>query len=390
MRQLWIMILKDLRQRIRDRSVFVFSLVVPLALMGVLSLVTGGFGSDDPGLEPVTVAASAANDDQLAKTVMDTVDSQEVVDVTLNRMSADDARAAARSGAADVALIIPNDFGGSLRSGSAPTVQVVQGDGAGLETDVLISVVVGVVDQLHAASVAAAAAGSAGLPPEAIAAIGNQAAAGAPALTLKEGQASDEQLSFQGTLVAGQAGLFLMFTVGFGVLGLLAEREQGTLARLKSMPLGHGTIVASKAAVGFILGVAATGVLLVTGSLLFGVDFGSPLVVGALVLSVVAAATSLTFIVARMVRTAEQANVAQSILAMVLGIAGGAFFPIQGSGFAQTLLDINPIGAFIRGLGISAGGGGLAEVGTPIAVMLVFAGICLVIARVIPDRGARA
>ena len=31
--------------------------------------------------------------------------------------------------------------------------------------------------------------------------------------------------------------------------------------------------------------------------------------------------------VARLVRTAEQANVAQSILAMVLGIAGGAFFP---------------------------------------------------------------
>lgn len=390
MGQLWIIILKDLRQRVRDKSVFVFSLVVPLALMGVLSLVTGGFGGDDPGLEPVTVAASAPNADQLATTVLDTVESQEVVDVTLNRMSADDARAAARSGAADVAVIIPDDFGGTLRSGTSPTVQVVQGDGAGLETDVLISVVVGVVDQLHAASVAAAAAGSAGLPPEAIAAIGNQAAAGAPALTLKEGQASDEQLSFQGTLVAGQAGLFLMFTVGFGVLGLLAEREQGTLARLKSMPLSHGTIVASKAAVGYILGVAATGVLLVTGSLLFGVDFGSPLVVGVLVLSVVAAATSLTFIVARMVRTAEQANVAQSILAMVLGIAGGAFFPIQGSGFAQTLLDINPIGAFIRGLGISAGGGGLAEIGTPLAVMLVFAAVCLVIARIIPDRGARA
>ena len=37
--------------------------------------------------------------------------------------------------------------------------------------------------------------------------------------------------------MAGQAGLFLLFTVGFGVTGLLAEREPGTLARLRSMPM---------------------------------------------------------------------------------------------------------------------------------------------------------
>lgn len=390
MRGLWTLTLKDLRQRIRDKSVFVFSLVVPLALMGVLSLVTGGFGSDDPGLEPVTVAASAADGDQLAGTVLEALESLSIVDVTVDRMAAEDARSAVRSGAADLALLLPANFGTSVRTGAAATVQVVEGDGAGLETDVLISVVHGVVDQLHSGTVAAAAAGSAGLPPEAVAAIAQQAVTGNDALTLVEGQAADEQLSFQGTLVAGQAGLFLMFTVGFGVLGLLSERENGTLARLKSMPLPHATIVASKAAVGFLLGVAATAVLLLLGSLLFGVDFGSPLVVAVLVLSVVAAATSLTFIVARAVRTAEQANVAQSILAIVLGIAGGAFFPIQGSGFFQVLLDINPIGAFIRGLGISAGGGGFAQVGGPVVVMLVFAAVCLAVSRMIPDRGAQA
>ena len=59
---------------------------------------------------------------------------------------------------------------------------------------------------------------------------------------------------------------------------------------------------------------------------------------------------------------------AQSILAMVLGIAGGAFFPVQGTGLAATLLDLNPIGAFIRGLGISAGE---------------------VLSRFLPDREAR-
>ena len=209
-------------------------------------------------------------------------------------------------------------------------------------------------------------------------------------MTLSEGQASAEQLSLKGTLVAGQTGLFLLFTVGFGVLGLLAEREEGTLARLQSTPVAAGTIISAKALVGFILGVAATTVLLTAGSVLFGVSFGSPAVVGLLVLAVAAAATSLTFIVARLVRSAEQANIAQSIVAMLLGIAGGAFFPVEASGFLATLMDLNPIAAFIRGLGITAGGGGVPDIATPLAIMLGFAAVATLASRLLPDRGVRA
>ena len=169
-----------------------------------------------------------------------------------------------------------------------------------------------------------------------------------PGFTLVEGTPSNEQLSIKGALVAGQAGLFLLFTVGFGVLGLLAEREQGTLARLRSMPLPASLIVAAKGMVSYILGVVATGVLLTAGSLFFDVSFGSPLAVAVIVLCAVAAGTSLMFIIARLARTAEQAGIAQSILALMLGIAGGAFFPMTVSGLAGTLVDLNPIAAFTR------------------------------------------
>lgn len=390
MRGLWTMVASDLRQRIRDKSVLIFSLVVPLALMGVLSLVFGGLGDDTGGLQPATVVASADDADQLGAALLGAVDSLETMDVTIKRVPAADVLSETQSSSADLGVIIPEGFSNAVLSGQAASVQLVEGDGTSLETSVLISVVQGVVDQLAAGTVTAAAGGIAGLPQQDLAALAQQAAAGAPLITLNEGQAAAEQLSLRGTLVAGQAGLFLMFTVGFGVLGLLAEREQGTLARLRSMPINAGTVVTAKACVGFILGIVATTVLLTAGSVLFGVSFGSPLVVGALILSVVAAATSLTFIVARLVRTAEQANVAQSILAMVLGIAGGAFFPVQGTGFAATLLDLNPIGAFIRGLGISAGGGGLADVAAPIGAMVVFALGGTLISRVLPDRGAQA
>ncbi|MHA7223914.1 ABC transporter permease [Arthrobacter sp. RHLT1-20] len=390
MRGLWTMVASDLRQRIRDKSVIIFSLVVPLALMGVLSLVFGGLGDDTVGLQPATVVASADDADQLGAALLGAIDSLEIMDVTVKRVPAAEVRSETQASGADLGIIVPAGFSAAVLSGQAASVRLVEGNGAGLEASVLISVVQGVMDQFAAGTVTASAAGISGLPPQELAALAQQAAAGAPLITLAEGQAAAEQLTLRGTLVAGQAGLFLMFTVGFGVLGLLAEREQGTLARLRSMPINAGTVVAAKAGVGFILGVVATTVLLTAGSVLFGVSFGSPLVVGALILSVVTAATSLTFIVARLVRTAEQANVAQSILAMVLGIAGGAFFPVQGTGFAATVLDLNPIGAFIRGLGISAGGGNLADVAAPIGVMVVFALAGTLVSRVLPDRGAQA
>jgi ABC-2 type transport system permease protein len=92
-------------------------------------------------------------------------------------------------------------------------------------------------------------------------------------------------------------------------------------------------------------------------------------------------------VIARVARTAEQASVAQSILAITLGMAGGAFFPVAAAGILGTILDLNPIAAFTRGLGVTAGGGGLADIAVPVASMLGFAVVAVLVSRLVPDRG---
>lgn len=385
MRQLWVMTLSDLRQRIRDRSVLIFALVVPLALMFVFNLTFAG--AADLALESVTVAVSAPADDPLAGAVVGALTRVDGFDVTVAEGAAEEARGRARSGEVELGIVIPDGFAGAVMRGEGAVVDVTKGDGAGIEGDVLLSVVREVLDQLHAGAVAARAGEAAGVPPTSLARLAMQVAQADRGFTLVEGTPSNEQLAIRGALVAGQAGLFLMFTVGFGVLGLLAEREQGTLARLRSMPIRPGLIVAAKGMVSYVLGVAATGVLLAAGSLLFDVSFGSPAAVAVIVLCAVGAATSLTFIIARLARTAEQAGIAQSILALLLGIAGGAFFPMTVSGLAGTLVDLNPIAAFTRALGITSGGGGMGDLGAPLAVMGGFAAIAMAASRLVPDRG---
>lgn len=389
MRHIWTMTLYDLRQRIRDKSVIIFAIIVPLALMFVLDLVLGDV--TEPQLKPTTVAAAVPAGDPLAAALIDSIkglDGHNGLDVTVRDAAADDVHDLTRNGTVQLGLIVPEGFGAALQRGQAQDVTVVSGDGAGIEQSIISSVVESTLDRFAAGAVAAAAGSQSGLAPADLLAIGQQVATSSSTISLEQGTAPDEQLSATGALVAGQAGLFLLFTVGFGVTALVSEREQGTLARLRSMPMRPWSIVAAKGLVSFLLGVVATAVLLTVGGWFFGVGFGNLLAVAVLVLAAVTAATSLMFIIARIARTSEQANIAQSIIAMVLGIAGGAFFQVTARGLAGTLLDLNPVSAFIRGLGITAGGGGLGDIGVPLLTLLGFAVVMMLVSRLVPDRGA--
>ncbi len=388
MRPLLTMTLNDLRQRVRDRSVLIMGVLVPVALMVVMNLVFGG--AEEIELDAVTVAASVAADDELGQVLVATLTEVDGLTVTVDEVAADDVRTRAESGEAQLGIVVPAGFTAAVTQGEDTTLDVVEGNGAGLETDILLSVVRGVTEQMTAGTVAATAGGELGLDGAQLAVLGRQVAQAPPVVTTVAGTTATEQLDPGAMMVAGQAGLFLLFTVGFGVLALVGEREQGTLARLSSMPMAPGLIVAAKALSSYVLGVLATLVLLGAGMLLFDVDFGSLPVVAVLVLSVVAAATSLMFVVARVARTSEQASVAQAILAVVLGMAGGAFFPVAATGLAATLLDLNPVAAFTRALGISAGGGGLADVAGPVGMMLGFAVLAAAVSRLVPDRGVTA
>ncbi len=385
-----IMTAWDLRQRIRDRSVLVFGLVVPLALMFVFDLLFSGIGGAD-SLEPVTVVTAGAESDPIGQALVATLGSLGPdVEVTVQSSEPDAAREAVADGEAAIAVLVPDGFQAEVMSGGSPAVEVVDAGDGSLEAQVVTAVVDGFVSQVAAGSQAATAAVASGVPPDQVAAIAAQVTQAPPTVTTSPGETADVQLSVQGNLVAGQAALFMLFTVGFGVISYLTERETGTLARLEAMPIHPRSIILAKTAVSYVLGVVATAILVTAGSVLFGVDFGAPVPITVLILATVAAATSLVLLVAKVARTAEQAQVVQSILALTLGILGGAFFPIASGGLLATLSDLTPPGAFIRGLGITHGGGGVVDLGPELATVLGFAVVVLVLAFVLPSRELEA
>lgn len=387
MSTLLTLVAQGLRQGLRDKTVILFGFVVPFVLMFVFNLVFGD--TDEREFEPLTVAVSAASGDQMVGVVTDVLSDldSEILDVTVVEVDRTEGRTMVTEGDAALAITFPDDFAEAAQMGTPTTVDVRRGDDAGVEADVALSVVDGILQQFAASATTARAGLAEGLPPDQLAQVAEASAQGA-AYAIKEGEADDQQLSAGGALVAGQAGLFLLFTVSFGVTALLVERENGTLARLRSLPLPTWQIATAKALVSFLTGMLSTSVLLTSGGFLFGASFGSVLPVAVLVTCVAAAATSVMFLIARLARTSEQAGVATSIVSIVLGVGGGAFFPIGAAGSVAAVLDLNPVAALLRGLGITSAGGGVADIGVPVAIMLGFAVVMLLISRLVPDRGA--
>src|SRR5699024_8542259 len=135
MRQLVTMAASDLRQRLRDKSVVIFALIVPLALMTVLNLIMGGL--DDPDPEPVSVAVAAPPDDAMADVVITVLGNLDQPDVSLQQRTAAQVRDSVDDDQADIGVIVPDGFTESVRDGAGPDVHVIEGNGDQISTTIV-------------------------------------------------------------------------------------------------------------------------------------------------------------------------------------------------------------------------------------------------------------
>src|SRR5690625_4220521 len=148
MRQLVTMAASDLRQRLRDKSVVIFALVVPLALMTVLNFIMGGL--DDPDPDPVTVAFAAPADDDMADVIGTVLAGLDQPDVSIERHDASQIPSLVEADDADLGVIVPEGFGASVRDGAGPDVAVVQGNGDQIAMTVISAGIDATLDEFHA------------------------------------------------------------------------------------------------------------------------------------------------------------------------------------------------------------------------------------------------
>jgi ABC-2 type transport system permease protein len=376
MRATWLICRKDLKSRLRDRSAVLMGLVVPLGLAFIFNAIFSGLsGASNVIKLGVVDADHGVVSQQFTGQVLPAVGRSGLISVR-TEPSVAQARALAAKGTLAAVIVIPAGFSARVQAGQPASMQVIGNVDAPISTEIARSIAESYAAELNRVRLSVAAvAASTGVPPARLQALAAQAAAMAAPVTVSDVSAQTKELDQKSFFAAGMAVFFLFFTVQFGVTSLLEERNDGTLARLLAAPISRTSILGAKLLTSFLLGVISMAVLAVATTLLFHAHWGNPLGVAVLVISAILAATGIMALIATLARNAEQAANWQSVVAVILGLIGGTFFPVsQAPGILSRITFIAPQAWFLRGLG-DLRGGSLSVIWIPALAMLCFAAV---------------
>jgi ABC-2 type transport system permease protein len=382
-------LVKDTRLRLRDRSVWLFAFVVPLGL-------TFLFSSIFPDTETIELTAGVVDLDggDVAAGFVDgvvpaLVDAEVVTAVAF--ADEQDARAQVAEGTVDAVWVLPAGFSEAVLAGGDAQIDVLVTAGRSLPGELARGVAEAYARRIEQVGLALTVEGTltGGPPaPELVGAVGAAAAEAEDLIRLttrtSEAGAPLDPLSY---LAAGMAAFFVFFVVPYGITGLLEERQLGTMPRLLAAPILPGAIQLSKLLGAFLLGITSMAVLSVASHLLLGAEWGPPAGVAILIVALVLAAMGVMSLVAVFAHTAEQAGNYQAVVAIVLGLSGGVFFPIPGDAAVLRLVtSLSPHGWFLRGMNGLAASGRWSAVLPAAGAILLFAAVTAIPAVVLQRR----
>ncbi|MGZ4251638.1 MAG: ABC transporter permease [Solirubrobacteraceae bacterium] len=370
MRPALVILGKDLRQRLRDRSALLVAIVVPLVLASIFGLIfhnaIGGrvsfkFGLVDQDHGPAAQAFNSAALSPLEQRGLVTVKHEPTFaagkdDAEQNKVSA--------------TFVIPAGFSEAVGHGGAvAAIRVLGNVDSSIGAQVAQSIAQSFADGTDTARIVAAASGGRG--------INNRLVASLPTpISIADVSTKSRQLDAGTFYAAGMAVFFLFFTVQFGITSVLEERRDGTLSRMLVAPIHRSTVLVGKLLTSLVLGFVSMIVLAAATHFLLSAHWGNVLGVLILIAAGVLAATAVMTLVATLARTPDQAQSWQTMVALVLGMLGGSFFPVaQAGGLLAALSLATPQAWFLRGLENMAGGAGVHAVLGPTAAILVFAAI---------------
>lgn len=357
MRAAWIIAVRSLRQRIRDRSAILFAVVIPLGLAAAFALLIPR-GSTFHAEYVVYDADGGPVAATLVDHVMGALVDSGVADVS-NVDSEAAALAALDAGETSAAILIPAGFSDAVATGKATEVRIVGIPDSPLGTQIAKSVVAGFASEVGAIQLAVVTAADwqPGQPAPAIDAATIAAVQEVASPVAVIDAAMERRQATTATFYgAAMAIMFLFFATSFAPIGLLGERRSGTLARLLAAPIRPSSIVLGASIASFVLGLVSMTVLVLGTTVLLGADWGPPALVAPLVVVAVLAAMGVSILICTLARTEEQAGGWNAMVAITLAILGGSMVPLsQAPEILRQLSLLTPHAWFLRAIDSMAG-----------------------------------
>jgi ABC-2 type transport system permease protein len=382
MRLAWEIAKKDLRLRVRDRSVFILGLVAPLTLAFIFNAVLGGAFQETGSVVTIPVGLVDLDRARIGTAFGSLLDQLEEDGLlVVERFDSEESgRSAVEDGSVRAVYVIPPGLSELAGTGQGGTIDVI----GHVDAPTAAAVAAAIADRfalgVETVSVAVATGLSVGvLTPAEIPSVVSDPDLAAPAVEVEDITAATRQLNSSTYFVAGLAVYFMFFIAGLGTTSMLEERREGTLARLLAAPLPARSVLIGKGLASLVLGLAAMTVLVIASTLIMGAEWGPPAGVALLVGASVLSAVAIMSVVGGFARTAEQSGNLQSIVGTAFAMLGGTFVPIaQTGGWLSRLSLATPNAWFLRGLADLSTGSvaeALPAAGVLVGMALVVAGL---------------
>ncbi len=328
------------------------ALVAPLVLAVIIGSAFGRGVALDADIGIVDADGSAVSEQILsgldAKFVSGTQSP-----VTVTRVDSEaSARTAIDSDDLDAAIVIPSGFADSLGTETPASILVIVDARKTVAADITRTVALSITSSIDQFRVS---------PPT-----GQE-------VTTREVTGMYDPVTY---FAPSMAILFMFLTLGQGARSMIVERDEGTLFRLRSMPVPTSSILIGKVAGVMVVGMGSMAVTWIVTSTFFGANWGNPVAVAMVAVATVIAVTGISFLITGLARTAAQADGLVSMVAFVLALLGGNFVQVSlMPDVLGRLALLTPngwaLGAFTD---IGAAGAGPAQV-IPATVVLIAMGV---------------
>ena len=184
----------------------------------------------------------------------------------------------------------------------------------------------------------------------------------------------DPLQKMMGFTMAGQMIFFAFFTAGYAMSSLLAESEEGTLARLFTTPTNRTSILTGKFVAVFFTVILQGLVLMIAGYLAFGIHWGQFLSVTLALIAQVIAASGLGVLLISFVKSTKQSGPVLGGGLTVLGMLGGLFTANIPGGMPaafNALANFVPQGWVLKSWRLALDGAPIADLFVPFIVTVV-------------------
>ncbi|MEV6032054.1 ABC transporter permease [Nonomuraea sp. NPDC052116] len=383
MRTILVIAGRELTARLRDRTALVIILVAPVLLASLFSF---ALGRADPPLGGV-LGVVDLDGGEVSRTIIDELGrSPELTKaVQLRRLPTEEAAAQAlRAGEVGAAVVFPRGFSRNVERSGGQTMRILspaEGARGGIAAK---GVVERISAEVYARTLSAKVAVAAGMPEDKVKSFVERNHAEFSRFSLVNENLPGGSAVAAAYYGPGMALLFGFFAVAAAARSLLAERRQGTLARLRATPVPPLAVLTGKALVGVVFALFSMLTTWLSSVLLFGADWGDPVAVVALFAVFALAATGITMALVSGPRTGGESEGSLLVVAFTFAILGGNMISLyRMPEFMQWVSLLTPNGWATRGFSIlTAGDGGLADLGVPLlalaAIATAFAGVVVI------------